>query len=116
MLQTDVPLKGKPLARFDTLDAAEKGMQDTGREIFWVTPDGAVYDSMIFSDGACWIDLHADTILALYELQTTIEYHTEGRSDAGSFTAVVHDAQELEKSFKAALAAIKFKPLKQEKF
>lgn len=116
MLDNDAALSGKPLGKFATLTEAEKAMSETERDVFWVAPDGRVYDSMIFSDGACWIDLHADTLFALYELQTTLEFHAQGRSDSGSFTAVVHDAQELEKSFKAALAAIKFKPLKQEKF
>lgn len=109
-------LDGKALAKFDTLSAAEQGMSETGREFYWVAPDGRVYESVTFSDGACWLNLHADTIKALFDLQSTLEFFEEGQDDGGSFKALVRAATETEAAFRKCLEAVKFKPLKQEKF
>lgn len=114
-MRTDEKLNGKALAKFDTLNAAEAGMDETGREYYWVAPDGRVYESMIFSDGACWITCESSTLMALYELQTTIEALTDGFWET-SMEKVERDAKTFADSFRAALKAIRFKPLEQEKF
>lgn len=108
-------LEGKPLAKFDTLSAAEEGMRDTGREVYWIAPDGRVYDSITFSDGACWLTIEATTIHALLELQQNMEMLTEGGWET-SMLKVENDARIFSDSFRDALEAVKFKPLEQRKF
>lgn len=80
----------------------------------FITEDNRIYDDMSFSDDALFYDLNAKTVMALYDLQTMIEMVTEGEHEM-PFDAVLRDAKLLDKSFKKALKAIKFKPITRRK-
>lgn len=80
----------------------------------FVTEDHRIYDKVEFSDDAMYYLLDEATLIALYDLQTSIEMVTEGGHEM-PFSQVIEDAKMLDESFKKALAAIKFKPLTRRK-
>lgn len=95
-------------------NAAESEMSKLGREIYWITPDFRTYESVHLSDGSCWLELDADTVVALFELYTNVEFFAEDVE--GCFTKLVQDAKEFEASFQKLKVAMGYKPLRQKKF
>lgn len=92
----------------------EAKLEEIGFKGF-ITEDHRIYDKVDFSDDACFYDLDRDTLLALYELQTSIEMVMGGMHEM-PFQDVVKDAQMLHDNFQKTLQQIKFKPLvKKEK-
>ena len=100
-----------PIGTFGSYDEAESKLD---KENFWITPDFRAYDKMVISGMGCWLEMDAETLIALYELQTNIEFFADKVETP--FTKLVSDAQEFEATFKKCLEAIKYKPLKQQKF
>lgn len=76
----------------------------------WVTHDNRVYSHMKFGDNECYWEIDAQTILALYNLQCSIEM-SEGADNEMGFANVVARAKELEAAYQAAIKAIKFQPI-----
>lgn len=78
----------------------------------FVTEDFRIYDEINFSDDCSYYELNAEVIMALYDLQSSIQMVIGGMHEM-PFQNVVRDAQMLDTSFKKALELIKFKPLKR---
>lgn len=77
----------------------------------FVSSDHRVYEEIEFWDDASSWYIPAKTILALYNLQTTIEHLTEG--DYELFMGDLKSAaKELDDAFKKAIEEIRFQPIK----
>ena len=81
----------------------------------FVSHDFRLYDSIEFWDDACVIEFDAETVRKLLDFQCYLEMINSGHHEC-PFTQILDDAKELNKSFRAAMKAIKFKPItKKEK-
>lgn len=97
----------------DSADACENFLQETKAAFVHVCPETKTHTAvktMEFWDDAVVIEIPAETLLHLYNLQTEIEL-LKGTNYELSFDAIVEAAGSLKACFDRALEAIKFKPI-----
>lgn len=87
---------------------AEKKVEIGG----FVSDDFRIYDKIDFWDDACIIEMPAETVRYLLDLQGYLEMVNDEGHEM-SFGQIVENAKGLEKAFKKAMSAIRFAPLKK---
>lgn len=80
----------------------------------FVSEDHRVYETIEFSDDACWRRIDGEILGVLLELQDTLEFMNQNVFEC-SFTKIADDAKELKESFLKAMEIIKFKKTKELK-
>lgn len=86
-------------------------MNDIGAA--FVSCDHRIYEHIEFWDKDCMWEIPAKTILRLYELQSQIDWMSDGGCE-NPFTDVSRAAIELEKLFAAAVAQTKADPIRKK--
>jgi hypothetical protein len=95
-------------------DEKEVDAEMDKRKAGFVSDDHRIYEEIGLFDNALVYTFDAKTAMALYDLQSNIEMVMSSGHECG-FLELVNSAQLLEKTFKDALAAIKFKPIVRTK-
>jgi hypothetical protein len=93
-------------------DNADAEKQMSKLKAAFVSPDHRLYEEIEFWDEFAVWHIPAKTLLALYNLQTSIEQMTEG--DRELYLGDLRDAaKEFDDAFNAVVTAIGFKPIRK---